>query len=190
MASAPAEATPAAEAPEAPEAATASEEPAPVAAPIVAETPPAPVLTATTAPPPPAAKGPHLDSRAEPLLAAGLGGFGTLYLLTAYAGAHAIDKARDMSHGDYGDDNEGQMTRNRGRALLIPVAGPFIGMHFTNSARRKYWLAINGSLQASTLVMGIIGARMFAKHRRAKRRAQLTAAAGPDGAQLGMAMRF
>ena len=82
------------------------------------------------------------------------------------------------------------MTRNRGRSLLIPVAGPFIAMHFTNSARRKYWQAVNGSLQASTLVMAILGARMYRQHNKAKRRAQLTASASPEGAQLGMSMRF
>ena len=173
-----------------PETATLEAAPAePAPATVGAPPPPPPVLTTTPTPPPPAPTGPHLDPRAEPLLAAGLGGFAALYLLTAYAGAASIDKARDISRRDSIDDN-GQMTRNRGRALLVPVAGPFIAMRFTNSARRKYWQAINGSLQAGTLVMGIIGARMYGKHRRAKRKAQLTASASPEGAQLGMAMRF
>ena len=35
-----------------------------------------------------------------------------------------------------------------------------------------------------------IGARMYKQHRKAKRRAQMTASASPEGAQLGMSMRF
>lgn len=162
----------------------------------VAAPPPPPVVVAA----PPRPTGPQLNKHAEPLLAAGLGGFAGIYLLTAYAGAATIDKARDISRSDtgYADgygygtsrSRDGKMTRNRGRALLIPVAGPFIAMHFTNSARRKYWQAVNGGLQAGSLAMAIIGTRMYAKHRRAKRRAQVTASASPEGAQLGMSMRF
>ncbi|MBV1857076.1 MAG: hypothetical protein KUG77_01600, partial [Nannocystaceae bacterium] len=127
----------------------------------------------------------------------GLSGFVSVYLLTAYAGAATIDKARKIRRGDnydlYGNPEpgrDGKMTLNRGRALTIPVAGPFIAMHFTNSARRKYWQAVNGGIQASSLAMAIIGSRMYAKHRRAKRRAQVTASASPQGAQVGMSMRF
>lgn len=151
--------------------------------------PPPPPQVTQAPPPPPQPVGPQLDKRAEPLLAAGLGGFAALYGLTAYAGAATIDKARDISRSDW-SDGDGKMTRNRGRALLIPVAGPFIAMHFTNSARRKYWQAVNGGLQAGSLAMAIIGARMYNQHRRAKRRAQFTASASAEGAQLGMAMRF
>ncbi len=159
----------------------------------VAPPPPPPVI-ATIPPPPP---GPQRNKHAEPLLVAGLSGFAGVYLLTAYAGAAAIDKARDISRSDdydsYGNldpGRDGKMTRNRGRALLIPVAGPFIAMRFTNSARRKYWQAVNGSLQVGSLAMAIIGSRMYAQHRRAKRRAQVTASASPEGAHVGMAMRF
>lgn len=141
--------------------------------------------------------GPQLHKSAAPLLITGLSGFSAVYLLTAYTGAATIDRARELSRGDsydpYGNPDpgrDGKMTRNRGRALLIPVAGPFIAMHFTNSARRKYWQAVNGGLQAGSLAMAIIGSRLYAKHRRAKRRAQVTASASPEGAQLGMSMRF
>lgn len=168
---------------------------APPAVPASAPVPPPPPPVIITTPPPPS--GPQRDKRAEPLLIAGLSGFAGVYLLTAYAGAATIDKARELSRGDsydpYGNPDpgrDGKMTRNRGRALLIPVAGPFIAMHFTNSARRKYWQAVNGSLQAGSLAMAIIGSRMYAKHRRAKRRAQVTASASPEGAQVGMSMRF
>jgi len=151
-----------------------------------APAPPPPVVTPSPAPAP---TGPELDSRAEPLLAAGLSTFAGVYLLTAYVGAATIDKAREIGRSDWGD-SDGEMTRNRGRALLIPVAGPFIAMHFTNSARRKYWQAVNGGLQVGSLAMAVIGARMYAKHRRAERRTQVTASASPEGAQLGMSMRF
>ncbi|MCR9164358.1 MAG: hypothetical protein ACE37F_22130 [Nannocystaceae bacterium] len=150
--------------------------------------PPPPQVTQTP-PPPPQPTGPQLDKRAEPLLAVGLGSFAALYGLTAYAGAATIDKARDIGRSDWGD-GDGKMTRNRGRALLIPVAGPFIAMHFTNSARRKYWQAVNGGLQAGSLAMAIIGARMYNQHRRAKRRARFTASASAEGAQVGVGMRF
>ncbi len=157
--------------------------PAPQAAPV-----PSPAATLAPAPPP-APTGPKLDKRAEPLLAAGLSTFAALYGLTAYVGAATIDRARDINRDEWSDGN-GNMTRNRGRALLIPVAGPFIAMRFTGSARRKYWQAVNGGLQAGSLAMAIIGARMYGQHRRAKRRAQFTASASPQGAQLGMSMRF
>lgn len=123
------------------------------------------------------------------MVAAGFSTFGGIYMLTAYAGAATIDRAREISRNDWQDGN-GAMTRNRGRALLIPVAGPFIAMRFTNSARRKYWQAVNGGLQATSLAIGLLGARMFRKHRKAQRRAQVTAAASREGAQLGMTMRF
>lgn len=156
-----------------------------------APTPP-PLMVITTVAPP---TGPQRHKSATPLLATGLTGFASVYLLTAYTGAATIDKARRLSRGydDYRSaepDRDGKMTRNRGRALLIPVAGPFIAMHFTNSAQRKYWQAVNGGLQAGTLAMAIIGTRLYAKHRRAKRRAQVTASASPQGAQVGMSMRF
>ena len=154
----------------------------------VASPPPPPQVTQAP-PPPPKPTGPQLHKSAEPLLAVGLGGFAALYGLTAYAGAATIDKARDVGRSDW-TDRDGKMTRNRGRALLIPVAGPFIAMHFTNSARRKYWQAVNGGLQAGSLAMAIIGARMYNQHRKAKRRAQFTASASAEGAQVGMAMRF
>ncbi len=154
----------------------------------VASPPPPPQVTQTP-PPPPKPTGPQLHKSAEPLLAVGLGGFAALYGLTAYAGAATIDKARDLGRSDW-TDRDGKMTRNRGRALLIPVAGPFIAMHFTNSARRKYWQAVNGGLQAGSLAMAVIGARMYNQHRKAKRRAQFTASASAEGAQVGMAMRF
>lgn len=167
----------------------------PVAVTTAAPVPPPP---RTVTPPPAAPTGPQRNKRAEPLLITGLSGFAALYLLTAYAGAATIDKARDISRsGDtydlYGNPSpgrDGKMTRNRGRALLIPVAGPFIAMNFTNSARRKYWQALNGGLQAGTLAMAIIGTHMYGQHRRAKRRAQMTASASPEGAQVGMTMRF
>lgn len=169
----------------------ATESPTPDAAapePVVA-TPPPIVVTV-----PPAPRGPQRHKSAEPLLIAGLSGFATIYLISAYTGAATIDKARDIRRNDAGYDyytgRDGNMTRNRGRALLIPVAGPFIAMRFTNSARRKYWQAVNGGLQAGSLAMAIIGTRLYAKHRRAKRRAQVTASASPEGAQLGMSMRF
>lgn len=151
--------------------------------------PPPPPQVTQAPPPPPEPTGPQLDKRAEPLLAVGLGGFAALYGLTAYAGAATIDEARDIGRGDW-SDRDGKMTRNRGRALLIPVAGPFIAMHFTNSARRKYWQVVNGGLQAGSLAMAIIGARMYNQHRKAKRRTQFTASASAEGAQVGMAMRF
>lgn len=165
-----------------------------VAPPVVAPPPP-PRLTVSTHVAPPT--GPQLHKSAAPLLITGLSGFSAVYLFTAYTGAATIDKARELSRGDsydpYGNPDpgrDGKMTRNRGRALLIPVAGPFIAMRFTNSARRKYWQAVNGGLQAGSLAMAIIGSRLYAKHRRAKRRAQVTASASPEGAQVGMSMRF
>ncbi len=160
--------------------------------PLVASDPvPAPASPAAVAPPPPKPTGPVLNKHAEPLLAAGLGGFAGLYLLTAYAGAATIDKARDIRKRDDGPGGDnGNMTLNRGRALLIPGVGPFIATRFTNSARRQYWQVVNGSLQIGTMAMAIIGSRMYTKHRRAKRRAQFAAAASPEGAQVGMSMQF
>lgn len=104
-----------------------------------------------------------------------------VYLFTSMAGAIAIDKANDRRDG-YVDNPlmpdapapTYERQRRRGRALLVPVAGPFLAIRHSDSALQSYGLAVAGTLQAAGMAFAIVGAVRNAKRRRAKR-ASMTA---------------
>ncbi len=115
-----------------------------------------------------------------------------MYLFTSFAGAVIIDKAKDRRDNPLTEEDERGSAlddEQRGKALLVPFAGPFLAMRFTDSAKRRYGLAFNGSIQLVGLTLALVGAVRERRHQRAKRWG-VSANAGPDGAQLGMRMRF
>src|SRR5688572_25070013 len=130
----------------APEPATA---PAPIAAPggttapAASVSPPAAVLVqvpppVVSSPPPPRPlqTPPRRLRGGKQLIVAGAATLGTFYFFSTLAGALAIDKARKPRH----DATTGALLEpdrrgvNYGRALLVPVAGPFIAMAYTDTA--------------------------------------------------------
>ncbi len=114
------------------------------------------------------------------LLAIGLAGFGVTYFFTSLAGAIIIDEARD-------DENARRI--NYGRALLVPVAGPFIAVAFTDSAKQRWGSVFSGSLQLTTAVLGIVGLVRKGRARRAQRYA-VGGGLTSGGAVLSLSGRF
>ncbi|MFV8755037.1 hypothetical protein ACNOYE_31190 [Nannocystaceae bacterium ST9] len=87
----------------------------------------------------------------------GFGMFGTTYVITASVGAMVIDNGYSRV----------------GQAMLVPVAGPFIAASHTARASDGFMLASAGVFQVAGLAMGIAGAVMLAKARKAHRRVAL-----------------
>lgn len=133
--------------------------PVPVASPV-----PPPRLVGPPPPPPPS-KGDGKD-----LIVIGLSTFGAFYLFTSLAGAVIIDNTRDKKYDDYGEPRATDTKRlNYGRALLVPVAGPFIGMRYTDSAKERWGLALTGSVQVAGVIMTAVGLIRHARTKRAQR---------------------
>jgi hypothetical protein len=170
---APAAATPSAVSPvaAAPVAAPAPAPMGPVADPWAAPPPPAPVASSVppprlVAPPPPRPS--HGDGK--DLIAIGLSTFGAFYFFTSLAGAVIIDNTRDRKYDEYGEAKPTDTKRlNYGRALLVPVAGPFIGIRYTDSAKERWGAALTGSVQVAGVIMTAVGLIRNARYRRAQR---------------------
>lgn len=94
---------------------------------------------------------------------AGLGVFSISYIISVTAGAILIDSGEEEV----------------GRPLLIPVAGPFIGIGRTSSAVAGLGLGFGGIAQLAGLGMAIGGGVMFG---RSRRQAQMSFT--PGGFQL------
>jgi len=110
------------------------------------------------------------------------------YLGTAFAGAALWDGARASQR--YG--GQSSTTRRElayGASLMIPVAGPFIGMGFSGTAMRSLGLGVSGVLQVSGLVVAYFGARNLLRLRRAKR-VRLSGGVTPTSTQAGLTVRF
>ena len=105
------------------------------------------------------------------LIAAGLASFGGFYFFTSLAGAVIIDKARDRKTDAYTGEKQELDTRrlNYGRALLVPVAGPFIGLAYTSSAKERWAAALTGAVQVTGVVLTMVGLTQKARARRAQR---------------------
>jgi hypothetical protein len=132
--------------------------------------------------------------KGTPLIAAGVSITAGTYLLTALFGSIAIDKARKSATSDnpLTPDNEARPTdraRKRGKAMMIPIAGPFVAMRHTDSVARRYGLALNGAIQITGVVLTLVGAVQQSRYRQAKRWG-LVAASGPDGAHVAVDVRF
>lgn len=87
----------------------------------------------------------------------GFGMFGTFYVLTACLGTVVIDNGNPQV----------------GQAMLVPVVGPFIGAVHADRAGNGFLLASSGVFQLAGLAMGITGAVMLARARKAHRRVAL-----------------
>jgi hypothetical protein len=180
-------------------------EPAPaIAAPTIAAPAPAAWQPAPTPPPvvqAPAVPPPRLVAPPPPrvrvtegndLIAAGLASFGGFYFFTSLAGAVIIDKARDRNEIDAytGEKRELDTRRlNYGRALLVPVAGPFIGLAYTSSAKERWGAALTGAVQVTGVVLTMVGLTQKARARRAQRYA-VGAGVGAGTAMLSLRGRF
>ena len=118
-----------------------------------------------------------MPDKGSGLIAGGIGlGVGS-YFVTALLGAIAIDKGRNA------DD------RDRGKAMMIPIAGPFIAIGKTDSAVRRFGLATSGSMQLAAIGLLIAGAIKHARYKEAKR---WSVAAMPTatGGRASLAVRF
>jgi hypothetical protein len=109
------------------------------------------------------------------MAAGGFSVFGASYLITALAGAITIDNGNADR-----DDREVQL----GQALMIPVAGPFIGASRTRSATGAFGSALVGVIQVSTLTVGIIGSVKIARSNRQLRMSLKPGYAGGAGFEL------
>jgi hypothetical protein len=189
---------PAAPLPVAPAAAgPAAPAPAPVAAPPIADpwsaSPPPPAPVASVPPPPPprlVAPPPPSRDDGKDLLAVGLSTFGAFYFFTSLAGAVIIDNARDRGRDEYGELRPMNTKRvNYGRALLVPVAGPFIGIRYTDSAKERWGAALTGSVQVAGVIMTAVG---LVRHARAKRAQRFDVGAGmaAGGGVLSISGKF
>jgi hypothetical protein len=93
----------------------------------------------------------------------GFGMFGTSYVINATVGALLIDDGNPLV----------------GRPLMIPVVGPFLAGARMERAVDGFLVGFGGVFQVAGLAMGIAGAVMLGKARRANR-----LAAGPNGLVL------
>lgn len=174
----------------------------PVAAPATAPaTAPAPAPAPTVAPdcsacqvtPPPRPSLPSDDGKGK--IIAGACTLGTVYLLTAFGGAAMIDAGKKESgsaDNPLTPEDESSPENSKaaiGRNLLIPVAGPFMAMRHTDSAKGRFGMAFGGALQITGAVLLTVGLVQRARYKQA-RRWGVVAQAGRDGGQVGFRMRF
>lgn len=122
-----------------------------------------PNMQAQPLPPQPIAPPPPNRNRGIGLLIAGSSVFAFSYLISVGAGVMLIDSGKEEI----------------GRPLLIPIAGPFIGIGRAGSATAGFGLAFAGIAQLAGLGMAAGGGVMLA---RSRRQAQLSFA--PGGLQL------
>ncbi len=124
-------------------------------------------------------------------IAAGLAVFGGFYFFTSLAGAVIVDKARDRKTDNYTGEREPIDTRrvNHGRALFVPVAGPFIALAFTDSAKQRWGAVLSGTAQATGIIVAAVGMLRKARVRRAQRYS-VGGGAAASGAMVSLSGRF
>jgi hypothetical protein len=181
--------------------ATATPTPAPEpAAPVRAvapasEAPPPAIAEPVPVPPPRVAPAPPPSrprvTEGNDLIAAGLGTLGAVYVVTSLAGAIIIDRSRETKTDAYTAMTTGpdKQRINYGRALTVPIAGPFIAMRFTDSAKERWGDAFVGSVQVAGLALATLGMIRKAKARRAQRFA-VSGGFAQGGATLAVSGRF
>lgn len=191
-----AEGTAAASMPTAPALAPVAELPPAVATVEAAPAPPVEVVAPAVVPPPVVACPPRWTPPPPPTAslkeARGfmLGGavmLGFMYGFTALGGAIVIDKARKRQA--LGQPSPDRRRESYGRALLVPLAGPFVAMSRTDAATDRWLDAAAGLLQLGGAAMFVIG---VAQHRRARllERYRVSAGMQAGGAQLSFSGRF
>lgn len=164
-------------------------------APVASAPAPAPVVVVAPAhvPPPRPVGPPPTPSRLKggnEMIIAGAVSFGVFYFFTSLAGAVAIDKARDgRTDPITGHHSIDKRKLNYGRGMLIPVAGPFIAMGYTDSAKQRWAAVLTGSVQAAGAVLVLAGMVRNARLRRWERM-QVGAGYTPGGAGVSISGRF
>ncbi len=147
---------------------------------------PVPPPRIAPAPPPP----PTDDKDTTGMIVAGASMAGAFYFFTSLAGAVVIDKTRRPSTLDeLGKRTIDTRRLNYGRSLLVPVAGPFIAMHYTRSATERWGLALTGVAQSVGIVLALVGATRRARARRAER-IGVSPGFAAGGATMGVQGRF
>ncbi len=165
-------------------------------------TDPAPVQVTVTTPPPAPPPPPcpyevdlvdHAKLKsANGMLAAGISIGVATYLTTSMAGAVAIDRARDFEDDPLTEEDEsarGDDRRAFGRALLIPVAGPFVAIGRADTALRGWAAGMSGVAQGVAVGLTLAGLvrRSAAKH---PRNLAVAPAAGSGHAGVVLQGRF
>jgi hypothetical protein len=146
-------------------------------APATAATP-APIADVNLAPTPRRVETSLSRKERTTLLAIGLGTIGIPYTFTSLAGAIVIDKAEDPRRRAYG------------RALLVPVVGPFFAIGYTNSATSRWAAAFSGTLQLAAAGMLTAAVVATVRRKRAAHRLNMSASFQPGGAAIGVSGRF
>lgn len=157
---------------------TASEPATPVTATAPTTETTAPVVTAPAPGLPPASRlpmpsgdpGRAIDKRANGLLAAGGTMVGVTYLGTSLRGAFVIDRARKTTTDANGMPRPIDQRRLAyGRALMVPVIGPFVAVGYTSSAVARFGAVLSGTAQLAGAVMLLAGVIGKGRARRARR---------------------
>lgn len=125
------------------------------------------------------------------MMIAGLSTLGTAYIMSSLKGVMLIDKASkdrvDPSTGaDIGPDRRGIA---HGRALQVPVLGPFFALRHAPSATVRWLDVFSGSIQTAGLVLAVVGIAHF-RRARLLRRYQLTGGVTHAGAVVGLSGHF
>ena len=129
----------------------------------IAPSPPPPVVVvapAPAAPPPlaPAPPPPPSRRRGVGMMIAGYSMFGMSYMITAFSGAVIIDRC---------DADATYDCRDLGRALMIPVLGPFLALPQIQTMTGRFaMIFFPGLMQAGGLALGIGGSVLHARSRR------------------------
>ena len=144
---------------------TGYEEPVASPAPAPAEAapqPPPPVVVVAPAPAAPPAPAPlpppPSRRRGVGMMVAGYSMFGMSYMITAFSGAAIIDRCDADARYD---------CRRLGRALMIPVLGPFLALPEIQTMTGRFAMVFfPGVMQAGGLALGIGGSVRHARSRR------------------------
>jgi hypothetical protein len=126
------------------------------------------------------------------MMAAGITMGVVSYLSTSMAGAVAIDRARDLEDDPLTEADESAHASDRrafGRALLIPIVGPYVAIPRADTALRGWAAGLSGVAQGVALGLTIAG---IVRRSRALRpsRVAVSPIAGREGAGISMRVRF
>jgi hypothetical protein len=150
-----------------------------------------PPVVASQPPPRPVLVPPARLRGGKQMIIAGAATLGTFYFFSSMVGALAIDKGRQPKHDPMTGALEGPDRRriSYGRALLVPVAGPFIAMAHTDTAIQRWGSALTGAAQVTGALLVLAGMVRNARARRWER-VSLGAGYGAGGASVSIAGRF
>ena len=136
---------------------------------------------------------PDRNNRGVGLLMSGVTLFAVSYLPAAVIGGSVVDKSKrhtdEPTTLDTDEGARGRREKKLGVRMMIPFVGPFAAMPHSRSAKTKFALGLAGAAQLTAAALTIAGAVRLNRYNQAKRWG-LAAAAGPDGAQAAVRVRF